>query len=745
MTTDQPNPHDPLDLRIRRAVADAVADAPPAPELPPMGTAAALAEVRPLPVARRRGVVLAVLTAAAAVAVTAVVWPRNVDDRESIVGASTSAPGTSSGVGTQVWPDDVAVIVANEQGIFRVSSSGGELSTTTLLDANSATDWGHSVKRAFEFDDGSLLYQTEAGDILLQQPNLGTGLVSGPWFGRRLEDAGERPDGRIIYTWSQRRDDNQSQPLWFGVSDAEFNATIFEGPRGDQHLGQIDRLTFLSPEQFVAGEASDLLERGGGTVDIAGVSAPVVGADTATRLVGDGAYSIGLLAKDGTFSTTGRRVVGPVQVAPADAEVADLDLRGDALVVSVRGQRPMLHLLSSGAAFEVPVDGTATIWRLEPLGGGVLPEPTATTSTVAVTTPQPTVNPATGCMDFKSTSPVDAQAPEVGTYGFYSMEPIPSEPITIDGRPAVLQSWGGGLAALLSPPYWCSSLSFTLYPSADGSPVDKAAFVQWLAGLDITETLPAGMPPVVLAGRSGVAVFDANGTTTVTDTPAFRAVLLADGSVVWQELGDPTQPASGGTMHHWDPATRTDTDMWATVDWVATPILHDALPDGRLAFTVGDTLMLQDWPGSTSESVPLGIAPSGRLSVNLRDQLVAGEGLYATIDRSGTVLAPVLPGTGGCTSACAFEQNGTAAVLASATALRVVDRSTGNDLFMLPWGDGLVTDLDIRGTWVSYYAEPLGDSDFTVHMFDYTGPATYGIAFQGWSSAHFSRAPLPTP
>ena len=468
MTTDQHDPNDPLDRRIRRVVADAVAVAPPAPELPSAGLASVgVAEVRPITSGRRRGLVLAALTAAAAVAVTAVVWPRNVDDRESIVGASTSAPGTSSGVGTQVWPDDVAVIVANANGVIRVSSSGGELSAVTLVDAV-------SVNRAFEFADGSLLYQTEAGDILLQQPNLGTSVVAAASIGYRLEDAGRRPDGTIIYSWSQFRSDQQSQPLWYGVSEVAGAATpIFEAPRGNQLPGEVDRLTFLSPQQFVKGEATDLLERYGSTIDLAGTSGPIEGADTAARLVGDGAYSIGLLGTDGAFRTTGRRAVGPVQVVPTGVEVADLDLRGDALVVNVRDEHPKLHLLSTGAVFDVPLNGTATIWRLEELGGGQ-PDPTATTSTVVESTVPPTVNPTTGCMDF-TVSPTSDLKVEVSTYGFYSFEPIPSEPITVDGRPAVLQSWGGGLAAVLSPPYWCSSLAFTLYPPADGTPVDKAA------------------------------------------------------------------------------------------------------------------------------------------------------------------------------------------------------------------------------------------------------------------------------
>jgi hypothetical protein len=746
MTTDRNNKrdrHDPLDERIRRVVADAVAAAPPAPELPSADAASArVVDLRSSTSGRRRGLVLAALTAAAAVAVTAVVWPRNVDDRQSIVGASTSAPGTSSGVGTQVWPDDVAVIVANERGVFRVSSSGGELSTTALVDQSNSTEWGHSVNRAFEFADGSLLYQTDAGDILLQQPNLGTGVVAAASMGYRLEDAGRRPDGTIIYAWSQTRPDLQSQPLWFGVSEAAGPATpIFEAPRGNQLPGQLDRLTFLSPQQFVAGEASDLFERYGSTFDLAGGSSPIEGADTAARLVGDGAYSIGLLEADGTFRTTGRRVVGPVQVAPAGVEVADLDLRGDALVVNVGNKRPKLHLLSAGAVFDVPLNGTATIVRTEQLGGGQ-PEPTATTSTVVDTTVPPPVNPTTGCIDF-TVSPKSDLKVEVGTYGFYSLEPIPSEPISVDGRPAVLQSWGGGLAALLSPPYWCSTLSFTLYPPADGSPVDKAAFLQWLATVDVTETLPAGMPPVVLAGRLGVAVVDGNGTTTVTTKPAFRAVLMPDGSVVWQELGNVAQPASGVTVHRWDPATGNDTELWAAVDWVATPILHDALPDGRLVWSVGDTLLIGDPVGIDSVSMPLGMTPSGRLSVNLRDQLVAGEGLYGTIDQAELSAAPAPPDYWRCTSACAFEMDGATVVLASATDLRVVDRTTGDNLFSMPWGDSVITDVDIRGTWLSYYAEPLGDSDSMLRVVDYaTG---FGFAFQGWTSAHFSRASLTPP
>ena len=152
-----------------------------------------------------------------------------------------------------------------------------------------------------------------------------------------------------------------------------------------------------------------------------------------------------------------------------------------------------------------------------------------------------------------------------------------------------------------------------------------------------------------------------------------------------------------------------------------------------------DTLLIQDPLGQTSQSVPLGVTPSGRLSVNLRDQLVAGEGLYATIDQTGSVLAPSPPDFWRCTSACAFDMSGANVALASEVDLRVVDRTTRTTLFSMPWGDSAITDVDIRGNWLSYYALPLGDSDATVVVMNYTTGVS--LALQGWSSAHFSRTP----
>ena len=127
------------------------------------------------------------------------------------------------------------------------------------------------------------------------------------------------------------------------------------------------------------------------------------------------------------------------------------------------------------------------------------------------------------------------------------------------------------------------------------------------------------------------------------------------------------------------------------------------------------------------------------VSSMVRDQLVAGEGLYATIDQTGSVLAPAPPDFWRCTSACAFDMNGANVALASEVDLRVVDGTTRQTLFSMPWGDSAITDVDIRGNWLSYYASPLGDSDATVRVFDYT--TGVGFAFQGWSSAHFSRTP----
>jgi hypothetical protein len=135
----------------------------------------------------------------------------------------------------------------------------------------------------------------------------------------------------------------------------------------------------------------------------------------------------------------------------------------------------------------------------------------------------------------------------------------------------------------------------------------------------------------------------------------------------------------------------------------------------------------------------MGLPPSGRLSVNLRDQLVVGEGLYATIDQTGSVLAPAPPDFWRCTSACAFDMNGANVALASEVDLRVVDRGSRQTVFSMPWADGAITDVDIRGDWLSFYASPLGDSDATVRVMDYT--TGVGFAFQGWWSAHFSRTP----
>ena len=449
---------------------------------------------------------------------------------------------------------------------------------------------------------------------------------------------------------------------------------------------------------------------------------------------------------------TGRRAQQFGRVLPAGAvvdDVTDLDLRGNWLLVSLRNQPAELRDLSSGEVFEVPMgDGRATIVRSQRLGEWLLggdPVPvdsTTTSSTVAVTTtiPDSVYNPSS-CMQFTAGPTEPIQSLEVSSYGFYSMEPIPTEPITVDGKPAVLQTWGGGLAAVMGAPYWCSQLAFTLLPDAAGTPPDRAAFLDWLTTVDIVEQLPEGMPPVVLAGPSGVALVRQQGTTTVTTAPAFRAVLLADGDVVWQELG--SDPSTGvyrpEVTHLWNAVTGADTALWAAVDWVATPVLHDALPDGRIAFTVGDTLLIQDPLGQTSQSVPLGVTPSGRLSVNLRDQLVAGEGLYATIDQTGSVPAPSPPEFWRCTSACAFDMNGGRVVLASEVDLRVVDRTTRKTLFSMPWVEDTITDVDIHGDWLSYYASPLGDNEETIRVMDYT--TGVGFAFQGWWSAHFSRTP----
>ena len=742
MTTEPNRGPEPLDARLRELVADAVSASPPAPDLPGGDV-----RVAPLASARRRGLVLAGLGVAAAAVAAAVVWVGH-DNGPRLVGASTTGPATTTPL---PWPAEVAVTVASDRGIDRVTLQANQRVVTRVVSDVKAS-------RAFELADGSIVYQSTSSTgfrdgIYLRQPS---GDTKGPLFeGQKvtLEDADQRPDGLVVFTYSQRRADNQSQPLWFGVGAfMDSDPILFEGPRGNQLPGQLDRTTLVSPEKFVQGQADDLLVRSASTYDLQGnFVSRIEGAAEAARVVADGSFNVGMLAADGTLSTSGRRAQQFGRVLPPDAvvdDVTDLDLRGNWLLVSLRNRPAVLRDLSSGAVYEVPlVDGRATIVRSQRLGEWLLGDdpapvdPTSTSSMVAATTTIPAVvyNPGT-CMNF-TTSAAQPFVVQVGNYGFYSLYPIPSEPITVDGRPAVLQSWGGGLSVVLGAPYWCSTLAFTVNPPADGSPVDKAAFLAWLATVDVVERLPEGMRPVVLAGPSGVAVVGQQGTTTVTTKPAFRAVLLADGDVVWQELG--SDPSTGGyrpeLTHLWNAVTGAHTELWAAVDWVAPPVLHDALPDGRFAWSVSDRLVISDPLGVESQSVALGLTPGGRLSVNLRDQLVAGEGLYMTIDQAELSAAPATPDFWQCTSACAFEMDGRTAVVASATDLRVVDRSTGETLFGMPWGDNVITDVDIRGNWLSYYASPLGDSDSTVRVMDYT--TGVGLAFQGWRSAHFSRTP----
>jgi hypothetical protein len=333
---------DDLDRRIRALVREAVTDAPPAPDLP-----TAMRVVTPSPA--RRGMMWAGIgVAAAVIAVAVLVWTGR-SEHPRIVGAST----TSSADTVTPWPDSVAVIVASDRGVERVTSEHGNAVITRLVDG--------PVDRAFELDDGTLVYQRHDGDIVHRAADgTETALVTGPGVG--LQDADlSHGQLRLVYR-SATTDPGSSFQLnaWF-----QPNEPLPILPPGGFGVGY-DRFSIVDDHFIVAATTDDTGQHSAVGFAVGETDAPTPTFDQPYQLAGDGQGTVGVLDGSGSFTTTG---VGAGVIADlGDAtDIADLDLRSHWVAVQRQDGRATLFDLRMAQEYSVPVRAAAvTVSRTAP-------------------------------------------------------------------------------------------------------------------------------------------------------------------------------------------------------------------------------------------------------------------------------------------------------------------------------------------------------------------------------------------
>jgi hypothetical protein len=333
---------DDLDRRIRAIVREAVTDAPPAPDLPTEMRVVGLSPPR-------RGMMWAGIgVAAAVIAVAVLVWTGR-SDHPRVVGAST----TSSADLVTPWPEGVAVIVASDRGVERVTSEHGNAVVTRLVVG--------SVDRAFELEDGALVYQQHGGDIVHRAVDgTETALVTGP--GVDLQDA-DLAHGqlRLVYR-SATTDPGSAFQLnaWF-----QPNEPLPILPPGGFGVGY-DRFTIEDDHFVVAATTDDTGQHSAAGFAVGQSDATPPTYDAPFQLAGDGLGTVGVLDGSGSFTTTGVRA-GVIADLGDAADIVDLDLRSTWVAVQRQDGRATLFDLRLGQEYSVPVRAAAvTVSRTAP-------------------------------------------------------------------------------------------------------------------------------------------------------------------------------------------------------------------------------------------------------------------------------------------------------------------------------------------------------------------------------------------
>jgi hypothetical protein len=419
--------------------------------------------------------------AAALVAALAIVWTGRPDVGHRVVnGSTTEGLPTTPG---DPWPAKVAVIVASDRGVERVAAENGQATVTRLID-------GVAVLRAFEMNDGLLIFQRKSGDIMYRRTNGDQGSLVKWDKGLTLQDAdylrGDPQKLRLVYTTENPPDPNAATfdlNLWFQPASP---ASV---PPVGYWMSPVDRFTLRGDADVVAMMQDDTGNLYPGAYQIAGHDGVDSFADGAIHLVGDGSNSIGKVMTDGTFTVTGAS--SGLKVVLADpTTIDDLDLRSVSLAVHHSDGSSMLVDLASGVVYPVPVaDGAVTVSRRDP--NGVYPVPTTMprppdTTPLAGTTVPSTVPSTTAARPTTMTPVPVAAAGSDGVWVYgpgdavqWTAEPMAFALLAPDGSMIMQRARGGQSGSV-----WTPNATLPLRQASPGAPLEDL-FSKWGPGASV--------------------------------------------------------------------------------------------------------------------------------------------------------------------------------------------------------------------------------------------------------------------
>jgi hypothetical protein len=341
---------DDLDDRIRSLVRDAVTAAPPPPDLPDRSKRSGSS-------GGVRGWIWAGVAVAATIAAVTVV---RLNSHGPVSESSQPSPSTTVAEGIDEWPAGVSVLVSNDDGITRISSDNGQAVTSRVLG-------GVAVERAFEVEDGSIVYQTADGDV------------------RILGRGSDEPLGTSVTLYDA---DLRNGELRLVMRSMPFNDIVGPGtltawfqpnePRSTQLAGgyAYGRFSIVDDRSVISVATDDTGRRqayGFSLDDNDRQPAPLVG--QAYLLIGDGDGTYAALGSDGRVDLTGVRS-GRIITLDNPGTIRNMDLRGEWLALEDSRGASLVSVVTGHVYTETAVQGTVTLSRKVP--PSVLP--TATTS-----------------------------------------------------------------------------------------------------------------------------------------------------------------------------------------------------------------------------------------------------------------------------------------------------------------------------------------------------------------------------
>ncbi|MFM7252768.1 MAG: hypothetical protein ACKO27_06850 [Ilumatobacteraceae bacterium] len=291
-----------------------------------------------------------------------------VDPTEVTSPVQTGWPSTTAMLPAEgfAWPSDSVVIVANETGIHRVSAAVGAaegvLVATSLLLGSTVVETiiGDAVTRAFELEDGSLVYQPVDGPIRLRTPD-GTITDLVPQLGGLVLEDADMPGAdparlRLVY----REPSNEPGGAFYLTVRAGDTtvSTLVPGGWGVSYR----RFTLWTSNSVLASWVDDVGTTGAAVIDLlSGQFESDQSGVTVLQAAGDPSEGgLAWVTLEGIWTPLAS---GP-RGLPGILAVTGVDLRGSSLVVQRYGDALADYVdLEPYRRYEVPVRGFASVSR----------------------------------------------------------------------------------------------------------------------------------------------------------------------------------------------------------------------------------------------------------------------------------------------------------------------------------------------------------------------------------------------